>query len=252
MRNKKVLIISGAIAILLIVIALITVLLFSRKDKNEIKEEEKKINVEELETNFSKIFTNGRNEYVNKLYNIEEKSSKYKIEANVPYVKISDKIDNEINKEINDTFVNKILQVYNESKNYTILTMDYGTSVNGNIVSLMIKFILKEDANAQRTIIKTYNYDIEKGKLIQVTDLIKEQDKAKIQEQITEKIGKEIKREQTIIEQGYQVYRRNQNDPMYLLENATEFYIENDILYIIYSYGNSNYTGEIDLIITKI
>lgn len=48
------------------------------------------------------------------------------------------------------------------------------------------------------------------------------------------------------------MYRRDENSEIYILENATEFYVKDNILYIIYSYGNNNYTSKTDLIITTI
>ena len=65
-------------------------------------------------------------------------------------------------------------------------------------------------------------------------------------------VKKEIKKENTIADQGYNVYRRDANSEIYRLENATEFYIKNNIMYIIYCYGNNSYTSEVDLIITKV
>lgn len=252
MKNKKMLLIVVSIAVIAIILAIVITLLLLNRNKNEIQEEDR-INVEQLESNFNTIFNNEENEYVSKLYYIkEEKSGKYKIEANIPYIQISDNIDNQINKEINDIFVNKILQIYNQSQNYTILTMDYATYADGDIVSVMIRCVLKEGVNAQRKIIKTYNYNIKENRFVAITDLIPETEREKVQTQIKEKIQNEIKREKTIVEQGYPVYRRDENSEIYILENATEFYIDNNVLYIIYSYGNSNYTGETDIIITEI
>lgn len=251
MRNKKMLIIVISIVAILIVFAVIITLLATNKNKNA-TEQEKEINIEQLESNFNTMFNNEENEYVSKMYYIKEKSTKYEIEASIPYIQNPDSIANEINTEINNIFINKLLQVYNQSQSYTIIKMDYATTVNGNIVSLMIKFAIKEDQNAQRTIIKTYNYNIEENKMVAITDLIPEEEKENVQTQIREKIQSKIKREEAIVAQGYSVYRRNANSEIYILENATEFYIDNNILYIIYSYGNSSYTGETDIIITKI
>jgi len=39
------------------------------------------------------------------------------------------------------------------------------------------------------------------------------------------------------------------SNDMYKIENSKEFYLTNDTLYIIYAYGNDNFTSEIDLIV---
>ena len=51
-------------------------------------------------------------------------------------------------------------------------------------------------------------------------------------------------------ELGYNKYLRNVNDSMYKIENTKVYFLgENKALYIIYPYGNSNYTSELDLLV---
>lgn len=253
LRKKRniILIAIGSILIIFIVIV-IFVSLNSINEKEKAMEEEN-INVEELEMKFKDIFNNEENEKVKTMYHIEqEESGEYTVRANIPYVHISNEIDNRINKEINDIFVNEILHVINEDNIYTVLTIDFTTSINKNIISLAIRCMLKEGNNAQRTIIKTYNYNLDTNQEIDILELIPEEKRESLQEQIDKKIQGEIKKEQTIIDQGFNVYRRDPDSDIYILENATEFYVKDNVLYIIYSYGNNSYTGELDLIITKI
>ena len=248
-RKTLLIVISILIAILLTTVILVLCL---KKEPVEVDADES-INVEKLEMEFSDLFNNVENEYVGTLYNIEEeKSGKYKIEAQIPYIFIQTDIDNKINKEVSDLFVNELLKIMNESEKYTILKIDYATSVSKNIVSLAIRCVLKEGNNAQRTIIKTYNYDMENQKEIGIMDVVPLEKEDNIQNVINEEIEKQIKKEETIAKQGYNIYRRNKDSDIYILKNATEFYIKDEILYIIYSYGNNSYTSEIDLIINKI
>ena len=232
---------------------LIIALIFLLTKNQKIQPMEEILNIEKLEMEFNSMFNNQENEYVSTLYHIEEeKSGKYEIEAYIPYVHVSNEIDNKVNKEINDIFVNKLIQIYSESTTYNILKVYYSSSINDNILSIAIKCILKEGINAQRTIIKTYNYDIENNEEVKITNLISENYKESLQKKINDKIKNSIKKDNTIASQGYNIYKRNENSDIYILENAKEFYIKDNILYIIYSYGNNNYTSEIDLIIDKI
>lgn len=228
-----------------------TIIFFTNRNNQEIPEEE--IDIDQLELEFNEGFNNQENEYVKIIYDVqEEKAGKYKIKAKIPYIDTTSENGNNINKEINQIFVNKLLQIYNESETYTTLTIDYATETSNNILSLAIKCVLKEKNKAQRTIIKTYNYNIENDKVVGIMELIPEEKSEETQTQIQDKIKKEIKREEAISLQGYNAYNRELESEIYILENATEFYLKNNILYIIYCYGNSNYTSEIDLIITKI
>ena len=254
MRKNKKKIIYSAIGVLAIAILSIMIIYNSGKRTNRDKmSEEEPIDKEQLEIEFNDLFTNEENQYVSTLYKIqEEKSGKYKIDAYIPRIHLDNKIDNEVNNEINSSFVNKILQVYNNSKIYTILKINYATSIQDNRLSVIIKCSLKEGSNAQRTIIKTYNYDIESKEKIKIVDLIQEQKKADLQEEINQKIQLKLKKEATLAEQGYNVYRRDVESDIYKIENANEFYIKDKILYIIYCYGNNSFTSEVDLIVTKI
>lgn len=254
MRKNKKKIVYSAIGVLAIAILSIMIIYNSGKRTNRDKmSEEEPIDKEQLEIEFNDLFTNEENQYVSTLYKIqEEKSGKYKIDAYIPRINLDNKIDNEVNNEINSSFVNKILQVYNDSKIYTILKINYATSIQDNRLSVIIKCSLKEGSNAQRTIIKTYNYDIESKEKIKIVDLIQEQKKADLQEEINQKIQLKLKKEATLAEQGYNVYRRDVDSDIYKIENANEFYIKDKILYIIYCYGNNSFTSEVDLIVTKI
>ena len=251
MRNKRTLLIVIGIIVIITILGLVLILTLTKKPEQD--KEEEKIDVEQLEIDFDSLFDNEENEYIGTLYHIEEeKSGEYKIGADIPYIRIQKEIDDKINKEINDVFANKLLQIINESESYTRVNIDYTASINQNIVSLAIRCVLKEGNNAQRTIIKTYNYDITNQKEIDIMEIIPQDKTEEIQNQINQEIEKQIKKEETIIKQGYNAYRRDRSSDIYILENATEFYIRNNILYIIYSYGNNNYTSEIDLIINKI
>jgi len=249
-KNKKLLIIIIPAIILLI----LTIVIIFMMDKPEPIIETEEIDVEQLRTDFDHIFNNNENEFVVSQIHIEdEKNGIFDMSVNIPRLNIEGETAEKINNEINQIFINKLMKVGNESSIYTILKIDFSTEINDDILSLAIKCVLKEGANPQRTIIKTYNYDLNENKEVEIDDLIKDDKKDEIQKQIEKKIENEIKRENTIVEQGYNVYRRDLESDIYKLENATEFYIGKDnVLYIIYCYGNNSYTSETDLIITKI
>ena len=253
LRGKRNIILIAVGVTLVISIIVVVFIAISSAEQGEIPVEPENINVEELEMQFTNIFNNEENENVEIMYHIKrEESGEYTINADIPYVHISNEIDNKINREINDIFVNEIVKVINENDSYTVLTIDFTSSINNNIISLAIRCILKEGNNAQRTIIKTYNYNLDTNQEVDILELIPEDKRESLQEEIDKKIQGEIKKEQTIIDQGFNVYRRDPDSEIYILENATEFYVKDNILYIIYSYGNNSYTSTLDLIITKI
>ena len=45
------------------------------------------------------------------------------------------------------------------------------------------------------------------------------------------------------------MFTRDTKSDIYKIENATEFFVHDNNLYIIYAYGNDKITGEMDLVV---
>ncbi len=228
------------------------------------KEDEVQADYEDLKNNFDSIFTNSINiessarqdinyeEIVYCKYNINEEKDNYKINAKIPYFNI-DNINSEyINKNISELFSSKIIEIVNNSTLNTTFDLNYVVYVNNNIISLVINCKYKEGKNAQRQIIQTYNYDLEKNKVLNIDDILqyKNLSKEEVQTKISDEISKKVSETQAISQQGYNVYTRNENDDMYKVENTTNFFLgKNNYLYIVYAYGNNAFTSITDLVI---
>ena len=110
------------------------------------------------------------------IYRSNQRSEgKYDINVELPYININNEKVNEINKEIILTFGQKVQSILNTPNiNNTIYTVEYTAYINNNILSVVIRSTLKEGNNAQRTMIKTYNYDLLNNKTIPLKTLIEE------------------------------------------------------------------------------
>lgn len=268
-RDKKQLIIL--IAILLACSIAVAIGIYAQITNSKItktEEEKQQANYEKLKNNFDSIFTNTINkegsakiensninydEIIETKYDInEKKETKYNIIAKIPLFKKETKITKEINEEIYNIFAKKIIDIVKNNKTYTVYNLGYVGYINDNILSLVIKCTLKEGTNAQRTIIQTYNYNINEDRLVNLEEIIqsKKLDKEKMQNQITEEISKLTKQNENFANQGYNVYVRNLNDDIYKIENTKNFFLgKNKTLYLVYAYGNNDYTSETDLVI---
>ena len=114
----------------------------------------------------------------------------------------------------------------------------------------------KKGSNPQRIIVQTYNYDIENDKMLDIEEIVayKNLDKENVQKKIQEEIQAEIKEEnkqmQNIKDQGYNLYVRDEKAEMYNVDKTPNFFLgKNNYLYLVYSYGNNEYTSKIDLVI---
>lgn len=226
----------------------------------------------QLETNFEEIFTNETINQINQTILItnkikkeddiigvsfeskEKAIGKYSLNIKIPYININNSTVRNYNNQIESIFKQKALDIMNNSQSKDIVyTVDYIAYINeNNILSIAIRSILKEGTNAQRTIIQTYNYDLQNNKEISLEEIL--QMKGLQTKNVEEKIENKIKQEQIKVEElkklDYNIFERDYTNDMYKVENTTEYFIGKDnFLYLIYAYGNDNYTSEMDLVI---
>ena len=264
---------KSKILIFVIVIILITIVIFGimfyslnvKKQNKEVVNEERLISFEE----FNQIFNNTiyyENSNISNVHKIDagkdivyinnttdKKTGSYYINANIPYLNINSNNAKKINQEITDLFSEKIKENKKESnKGETIYTVDYAAYINQNVLYLIINSSLKENSNAQRIIIKTYTYNIASNELISLKEMltIKNIDVNKAQKIINDEINKKTTETQELEKTGYSLYKRNPNSNIYKIEKS-DFYIlgKDNKIYVIYPYGNANYTSETDVIL---
>lgn len=181
-----------------------------------------------------------------------ESQGKYDINIHLPALNLSGDVAQQITKDINNLF-GALANTVAASEDYlTVYNLDYVAYLNDEILSLVIKATLKEGDKPQRVMIKTYNYNIAKNTYVTLGTLInkKNLDKQQVQDKIYSEINTIIKENEALEKEGYTVYKRNISDSMYELENTDTYFIDsNGYLYIVYCYGNTKYSGEVDLII---
>lgn len=265
-KNKMLIIVIAILLICSIAIAFgVYAQIINKGVKTEKEEQENEISYDDLRDEFKKnSFTNSINkqESANLNYNYdeilycaydikEEKSGQYNINAKLPLFKLESDVISNINKEIFDTFGRKIVDIISNTSVYTTYNLDYVAYINGNVISLIIKCNYKDGTNPQRTIIQTYNYDIENNKLLTIQDLLdyKNLNEEEVQNKVHEQIKEISKQMQSISDQGYNIYIRDEEDSIYEIDNTYNYFLgENNYLYLVYAYGNNNYTSEMDVL----
>ncbi len=178
--------------------------------------------------------------------------NKYDINLNIPYLNIDSPAAKEINKEIDNIFGSKANDVIQSEYILSIYNLDYIAYLNDTILSILIKATLKEQDYPQRVIVKTYNYDIINNNIISLDDLLskKNLDRTEVYNKTIKEIESVMKENELFAEAGYEVFKRDINDERYFPENTDTFFLDqNNYLYLIYAYGNNNFTSELDMII---
>lgn len=275
--TKRKILYVGILVICLLAILLSVYVLIAENKQNANPTEDvgKKVSEEEylqMEEDFEGIFINETVNQINQTiliankikkedeiigvsYESQEKViGKYSLNVKVPYININNSTVRKYNNQIEEIFKQKAVDIMNNSESKDIVyTVDYIAYINeNNVLSIVIRSILKEGTNAQRTIIQTYNYDFQNNKEITLQELL--QRKGLKTKEVEEKVANKIKREQAQVEElkklGYNIFERDYTNNMYKVKNTTEFFFGKDnFLYLIYAYGNDNYTSELDLVI---
>lgn len=263
-KNKMIIIIASIILICAIAIAIGVFAQVTNRGVISSKEKEENNDYEDLENNFDDVFTNTINkeesakqdinydEIIYCGYDIDEEEGHYNINAKIPLFKLENDVTQKINKEIYDTFAKTIVSIVQTSNIHTTFNLDYVVYVNNNILSLVIRCKYKNGSNPQRNIIQTYNYDLDNNKLVDINEILdyKNLNKEDVEKVVLEKINKENEQMKAISDQGYNVYIRDESNEIYKIENTPNYFLgKNNCLYLVYAYGNNNYTSEIDLVI---
>ena len=178
-------------------------------------------------------------------------SGKYSMNIHIPVINIQSDVVTGFNNLTQSIFVDKINSVMAGTEVYTIYNLDYIAYVNNNLLSVAIKATIKEGDNPQRVIVQTYNYDLEANQAVTLKEVLEDRDidETVVENRIRTVVQNASNDADKMAESGYKVYQRNVNDEMYQIDNITNF-IEgpNGELYIIFAYGNNNYTSEMDII----
>ena len=221
-----------------------------------------------LKSNFSELFNNslrvnsdkilveklnGEKDIIYTAYNlINEDETYYSVDVNIPEINIDTSVIKKINSEIKSEYYNKANSIMRQTGENTIYKVSYASYINEDILSLVIKASLKEQGKSEKVSIKTYTYSISREELITLEDLInaKETTIQAVQNSINNEIKVAYQNAQIIANEYGVLYERDLESSIYKVEKATEYFLTDDgYVYIVYAYGNNNYTNEMDVVI---
>ena len=267
-KNKSLKIFYISIVVIC-VIAIITAVVIQIVKENSNKNTIDDNKLQEYKAKFNSVFQNKINYLENNNYKItkvdnskeivyvgyEEKKSKvsdYNLNVCIPYINIDNEVIRKYNNEIKDVFEQTAKDVLNSRNQNIVYTVTYSAYVTNNILSLVIRSTLNQGENPQRDMVQTYNYDLTNKKECTFEDMLnlKKISRQQANSTILSEIKKVEKQVNERAELGYSVYKRNSSDSMYNVDNITEFFLgEDDVLYVIFAYGNQNQTNEMDIVV---
>ena len=156
-----------------------------------------------------------------------------------------------MNNKISTEYKQQVNQILNNKGNVIVYSIEYTSYVEDDILVLIIRSNLKENNNAQKQMIYTYNYDLKNRKIVNFEDIIDKlnYNKNDVQNAIYDYIQIQENNSKSLKNLGYGIYVRNSKDDLYKIENTKQFFVQNGKLYILYPYGNSLATSEMDIVI---
>lgn len=222
-----------------------------------------------LQANFNSLFTNSfvvNSENVNiaekldqskdllytgyKLKNEDENF--FSVNAVIPLLNINTEKAKEINKAIIAEFHEKANTVMRSQDVYTVYNVTYIAYINNDILSVAIKSSLREGEKAEKVSVKTYNYSLSAERQVTLAELVelKEETVQSVQSKIDSEIKTAYNNAKIIAAEYGNLYERDLSSDMYKVENATTYFLTDDgYVYVLYPYGNKDYTNEMDIVI---
>lgn len=227
-----------------------------------------------LKADFKNLFTNSiiinsenvrvdrieaSNDLVYTGYNfLNEDENFYSVNAQIPILNIDTEQAKKINAEIKTEFYDTANNVMRRTEGNSVYSVTYASFVNEDVLSLVVKSSLKEAGKAEKVTIKTYCYSLPEKRILSLEDVLNYTDiltvKGLTLESIQTTINDEIKKAYNnakIIAADYgTLYERDLESEIYKVENTTNFFLTQDgYIYLVYAYGNNDYTNEMDIII---
>lgn len=211
--------------------------MFDNKFSGQIEGMQKKYN----DKNF--VFTSYQNE--------DTVADSYNLNVHIPNFNIVDDELEKLNNKISTEYKQQVNQILNNKGNVIVYSIEYTSYVEDDILVLIIRSNLKENNNAQKQMIYTYNYDLKNRKIVNFEDIIDKlnYNKNDVQNAIYDYIQIQENNSKSLKNLGYGIYVRNSKDDLYKIENTKQFFVQNGKLYILYPYGNSLATSEMDIVI---
>lgn len=279
MKNPKILyILVGAFCVLAIIAGIYAQFFVKDEDRNNVimpsidatpDDQIVEKTAEEIKTQFNNLFTNilNKGEYdvsqiqkivedkdiVYSAYDIEDKKENYEVNIHLPVINIQGEVPTSFNQITQNLFANKASEIMNsQSTTKTLYQIDYVSYINGDILSLIIKATLKQGNNPQRVIVQTYNYNLATGQKASVEDLVAQRNlvQSEVQTKIQNTVQKAKEEAEVLVQSGYTVYNRDLNNSIYQLANVENYFLgSNGDLYILFAYGNQNFTAEMDIVL---
>ena len=183
---------------------------------------------------------------------IKEDESFYTIDVEIPSITKVSQVATDVNTEIYNDFYSKVMGYTTQTSQHIYYTVKYQAFYKDNYLSIVIKSSLKLWNSPERVVVKAYVYDTNTDQLVSINEMLEHTNISakKVQNAIDKEIKAADNRSKILSVEFEGVYSRDVESDDYKVENAKNFFLTDEgNLYIVYTYGDTEDTNEIDVII---
>ena len=176
----------------------------------------------------------------------------YNVNAKIPIININTEVAKKANADIISEFYENASNIMRKKDGSTIYNVTYAAFINDKILSVVIKSSLKEEGKAEKVVIKTFNYVIPEDRELTIEETIeaKSLTKSAVQDTINQDVKTAYDRAKELAAEYGALYERDLKSDIYTVENTENFFLTQEgYVYIIYAYGNNDYTNDMDIVI---
>ncbi len=211
---------------------------------NKLQGNEEEARVEKLENSKELVYT--------AYHLVNEDETYYNVNAQIPILNIDSEVAKKVNTQIRDEYYNQANSIMRQTQGNTVYTVTYASYINSDILSMVIKSSLKEQGKSEKVTIKTYTYSLKRENLVSLQELIgmKKTTPEIVQKTIHDEVKKAYENAKIIASEYGNLYERDLKSERYDIKNANVYFLTDDgHVYIVYPYGNEDYTNERDIVI---
>lgn len=187
----------------------------------------------------------------------DKKANYYELNIHIPFININSDLANQYNEYTQSQFVQYANNLVSKETpgDYTIYNVSFTSYINNDVLSVAILAEIKVGNEQQRTMVKTYNYNLTTNKEVTISEILDNRgiDSTVVNKKINSTVQEAKEQEEAMIDSGYnEIYQRDLQSDIYDVKRVTDFFQgPNGELYIIYAYGNTSdiATSEMDVVV---
>ena len=150
----------------------------------------------------------------------DKKANYYELNVHIPFININSDLANQYNEYTQSQFVQYANNLVSKETpgDYTIYNVSFTSYINNDVLSVAILAEIKVGNEQQRTMVKTYNYNLTTNKEVTISEILDNRgiDSTVVNKKINSTVQEAKEQEEAMIDSGYnEIYQRDLQSDIY-------------------------------------